>query len=437
MIPDAPRPITPLTRRRPRRRATSRCPRSSTRSQASRPSSGSRTGLSRSRHYAGLGTTEVWRFINTTADTHPMHLHLAQFQVLTGRTSTSPATSTTERSGFSGTAEAAGANEAGWKDTIQVNPGEAVRIIAQFDHLGNVPGALPHPRTRGERNDAAIRGRARELTLQRWRPPPDAAATVQAFVSPVARRAPDSRLLRARSAAGALRSQRTGAPLESPLADRMKNARSERRNYFGTAYRRRRRAPTLARQGGRDPRREESCPLRPPRRKSAASSPGSRSTCSRTAARTKRRLSCSRRSRTSTRSGSTTPPTARTTAPFRRSARCGISSTSTRRSWRRCWRGPEARLQRGAGRRHARDACGLPRGGAAARGRGWRRRGRVDRAARLTASSGAGSTPRREPASAAVDGPREFQSASKTSLLRSASASLACLKTSFQMSWPV
>ncbi len=29
-----------------------------------------------------FGTTEVWRFINTTADTHPMHLHLVQFQVL-------------------------------------------------------------------------------------------------------------------------------------------------------------------------------------------------------------------------------------------------------------------------------------------------------------------------------------------------------------------
>ena len=29
-----------------------------------------------------LGTTEVWRFVNTTADTHPMHTHLTQFQVL-------------------------------------------------------------------------------------------------------------------------------------------------------------------------------------------------------------------------------------------------------------------------------------------------------------------------------------------------------------------
>ena len=29
-----------------------------------------------------LHTTEVWRLVNTTADTHPMHLHLVQFQVV-------------------------------------------------------------------------------------------------------------------------------------------------------------------------------------------------------------------------------------------------------------------------------------------------------------------------------------------------------------------
>ena len=29
-----------------------------------------------------LGTTEKWRFINTTDDAHPMHLHLVQFQIL-------------------------------------------------------------------------------------------------------------------------------------------------------------------------------------------------------------------------------------------------------------------------------------------------------------------------------------------------------------------
>jgi spore coat protein A len=29
--------------------------------------------------------------------------------------------------------------EIGWEDTVRVNPGEVVRIIARFDHLGNYP----------------------------------------------------------------------------------------------------------------------------------------------------------------------------------------------------------------------------------------------------------------------------------------------------------
>src|SRR3546814_11216665 len=30
----------------------------------------------------GKGTLEVWEFANTTMDSHPIHLHLVQFQVL-------------------------------------------------------------------------------------------------------------------------------------------------------------------------------------------------------------------------------------------------------------------------------------------------------------------------------------------------------------------
>ncbi len=29
-----------------------------------------------------LGTVEIWEFINTTEDTHPIHLHLVRFQLL-------------------------------------------------------------------------------------------------------------------------------------------------------------------------------------------------------------------------------------------------------------------------------------------------------------------------------------------------------------------
>ena len=32
--------------------------------------------------FVKLGTIEKWRFINTTEDAHPMHVHLIQFQIL-------------------------------------------------------------------------------------------------------------------------------------------------------------------------------------------------------------------------------------------------------------------------------------------------------------------------------------------------------------------
>jgi spore coat protein A len=79
-----------------------------------------------------LGSVECWRFINMTMDAHPMHLHLVQFQIL-------------HRQGFDTGAFALGhlqlagnprppaANEAGWKDTAVVRPGEILSILIRFD----------------------------------------------------------------------------------------------------------------------------------------------------------------------------------------------------------------------------------------------------------------------------------------------------------------
>jgi spore coat protein A len=78
-----------------------------------------------------LGSTEKWRFINTTDDAHPMHLHLVQFRIV-------------ERQGFDpaslagslrliGNPRAPQPNEAGWKDTAIVNPGEVLTILVKFD----------------------------------------------------------------------------------------------------------------------------------------------------------------------------------------------------------------------------------------------------------------------------------------------------------------
>jgi cysteine-rich repeat protein len=75
------------------------------------------------------GTTEIWSFINRSGMMHPMHMHLVMFQVL-------------DRQDFDdssgdvvpvGEPAAPPAYEAGWKDTVQVPPGQIVRVIARFD----------------------------------------------------------------------------------------------------------------------------------------------------------------------------------------------------------------------------------------------------------------------------------------------------------------
>jgi spore coat protein A, manganese oxidase len=59
-----------------------------------------------------LGATEIWHLITSTH--HPVHLHLAHFQVLS-RGGRSP-----------------GPYDAGWKDTIDLGSDEEAEIIANF-----------------------------------------------------------------------------------------------------------------------------------------------------------------------------------------------------------------------------------------------------------------------------------------------------------------
>jgi spore coat protein A, manganese oxidase len=63
---------------------------------------------------------EVWEFINRTVDTHPMHIHLVQFQIL-GRVKTD------------GTNAAISEYEKGWKDTIQCKSMQSTRVLMRFD----------------------------------------------------------------------------------------------------------------------------------------------------------------------------------------------------------------------------------------------------------------------------------------------------------------
>ncbi|HEY6847389.1 MAG TPA: multicopper oxidase domain-containing protein [Terracidiphilus sp.] len=79
-----------------------------------------------------LGQLEKWRFINTTDDAHPMHLHLVQFQILE-RQGFDPPALTQGRLELVGRARPPAPNEAGWKDTAIVNPRDVLTILVRFE----------------------------------------------------------------------------------------------------------------------------------------------------------------------------------------------------------------------------------------------------------------------------------------------------------------
>jgi spore coat protein A, manganese oxidase len=111
------------------------------------------------------GDTEIWEIVNLTADAHPMHTHLTQFQLLNRQSFNTNKYNGAYAAAFpggvfqpaygpplnynTGNARALGgnpditpflqgpvllpdANEAGWKDTIHALPGQVTRIVVRF-----------------------------------------------------------------------------------------------------------------------------------------------------------------------------------------------------------------------------------------------------------------------------------------------------------------
>ena len=87
---------------------------------------------------------EVWNLINLTGDTHPIHVHLVQFQALhrqayavDGYVDSGGYTLPGQPLTPSGGEIEMDANEQGFKDTVRVNPNEVLSIAAHFDgHCG-------------------------------------------------------------------------------------------------------------------------------------------------------------------------------------------------------------------------------------------------------------------------------------------------------------
>lgn len=87
------------------------------------------------------GATEVWQIFNLTGDTHPIHFHLVNVQII-------------QRQAFSGDPSIGitpvgnpmppDPNEIGWKETVRMNPGEVTTVITQFN-LPTLPASMGNP----------------------------------------------------------------------------------------------------------------------------------------------------------------------------------------------------------------------------------------------------------------------------------------------------
>jgi FtsP/CotA-like multicopper oxidase with cupredoxin domain len=85
-----------------------------------------------------VGATEIWEIYNFTADAHPIHIHLVQFQVVDRQALATDANGDTVQPAelVAGTERAPEASETGFKDTVISYPGEITRVKAQFDLEG-------------------------------------------------------------------------------------------------------------------------------------------------------------------------------------------------------------------------------------------------------------------------------------------------------------
>ena len=96
-----------------------------------------------------LGTTELWEIVNMTGDSHPIHIHLVQFQLMnrqkvnaskyaaafTAANPVLPADSYVPvpvGPYLKGKPVPADPNERGWKDTFRMNPGEVTRVLIRW-----------------------------------------------------------------------------------------------------------------------------------------------------------------------------------------------------------------------------------------------------------------------------------------------------------------
>ncbi|NOU92560.1 multicopper oxidase domain-containing protein [Paenibacillus sp. LMG 31456] len=82
-----------------------------------------------------LGTVEIWRLINVSADDHPIHLHIVDMQILERQPFNVAHFQTTGKLKFTGPKDPPEPNERGFKDTIRAPAGQVTSFIASFGPL--------------------------------------------------------------------------------------------------------------------------------------------------------------------------------------------------------------------------------------------------------------------------------------------------------------
>ncbi|HTW66814.1 MAG TPA: multicopper oxidase [Bryobacteraceae bacterium] len=80
-----------------------------------------------------LDSVEIWSFVNTTDDSHPIHLHLVRFQILDRRRFEPFFYQTRGEIRYTGPVTPPAPEEAGWKDTVRADPRMVTRIIVRFE----------------------------------------------------------------------------------------------------------------------------------------------------------------------------------------------------------------------------------------------------------------------------------------------------------------
>jgi len=75
------------------------------------------------------GETQIWKITHNGVDTHPVHFHLVNVQVI-------------NRIGWDGTIKPPDANEVGWKETVKMNPLEDI-LVAVRANAPKIPFGVP------------------------------------------------------------------------------------------------------------------------------------------------------------------------------------------------------------------------------------------------------------------------------------------------------